>query len=85
VNGSQLKFLDGTRPISQIGPKRGSLLTQPRPHSYWIAIDPQNRVRKLESLWKHELVQVKPQVSRRQQEIARQAFYCLTDIPSNTF
>jgi hypothetical protein len=43
VNESQLKFYEGTRPISQNRPNT-SVLARPRPHSYRKAIGPQNRV-----------------------------------------
>jgi hypothetical protein len=52
VNGSQSKFLKKTSYISkQI--RCASLLARLRPHSYWRAIGPQNRVIQLKTQWKH--------------------------------
>jgi hypothetical protein len=50
-------------------------LTRSRLHSYRKAIDPQNRVRKLKSEWKHKLVQAKS--SRRQERSRSPSIYSL--------
>jgi hypothetical protein len=64
--------------------QRASFLTRPRPHSYWTTIGPQNRVRELESMRKHKMVQVKQQASLQQQKQLNKLSYYLTYISTNS-
>jgi hypothetical protein len=48
--------------------QRTSLLTQPRPHSYWITIGPRNQVSEPKLLQKQESVQARSQVNLWQQK-----------------
>jgi hypothetical protein len=78
MNGSQSKFLEGTRPMSQTRLDAPSLLTRSRPSIYRHAIGPRNQARNRSGNPKRcqqDHMQYRRQKSDRRQYISSQSFH----------